>query len=63
MRQKATHDKSLTEDTISKLFCNIEELLRIHQELVNDLEKSLSPSPTYEAQISQCYLRHVSNSW
>lgn len=62
-KQKAQnpHENSFTNEDIEILFCNIEQILDIHRQLVSDLESCIGPKgPSYETLISQCYLKHVS---
>jgi hypothetical protein len=51
-------DSSLTEEDISKIFCNIEELLEIHRLLLADLTRDVTPTPSFDATLSKCYLQH-----
>lgn len=62
-KQKALnpHENSFTNEDIVTLFCNIEQILEFHRQLLSDLDSYMEPKgPTYETPISRCYLKHVS---
>ena len=59
-REKGAHDNTFTEHNLSILFCNIEQLLSFHRQLVADLDSCLARGASYEAPIARCYLKFVS---
>lgn len=60
-RQKGQHDNSFSEKIIQTLFCNIEEILALHQQLMADLDSCMGAGASYDTTIAQCYLKHVSS--
>ena len=58
-REKGLYDNSFTDDVIHTLFCNIEEILALHERLVVDLDTCLHGTPSYGTTIAKCYLDHV----
>lgn len=60
-KEKHGYDNTFTERHIKTLFCNIEEILEFHKQLMTDLSACMgSKGPAYDTQIAQCYLNHVS---
>ena len=60
-KERNPHESTFTAENIQKLFCNIEEILTVHQSLVKDLDAIVaSKGPVYETEVASCYLRHVS---
>jgi len=57
-RQKGQHDNSFSEKIIQTLFCNIEEILALHQQLMADLDSCMGAGASYDTTIAQCYLKH-----
>lgn len=56
----AENDKSFTPEIIDTLFCNIEEILAFHRELMTQLNSCLgSKGAAYDTQIAQCYVSKV----
>ena len=60
-KERNPHESTFTAKNIQTLFCNIEEILTVHQSLVKDLEAIVgSRGPVYETEVASCYLKHVS---
>lgn len=57
-REKGLHDNSFTDDVIHTLFCNIEEILALHERLMVDLDACVRGTPSYGTTIAKCYLNH-----
>ncbi len=53
-------DNSFTEEAISTMFCNIPDILALHQRLVEELDRCMPNGPAYTATIAQCYVKFVS---
>ena len=58
-RQKGQHDNSFSAKIIQTLFCNIEDILALHRQLIADLESCMGAGASSDATIAQCYLKHV----
>uniref|UniRef100_UPI00358FD78A phosphatidylinositol 3,4,5-trisphosphate-dependent Rac exchanger 2 protein-like isoform X2 n=1 Tax=Myxine glutinosa TaxID=7769 RepID=UPI00358FD78A len=58
MRQYAASktDKHITEETIATLFCNVDNLLRLHQDFLHNIERCLHPSPDPSHRLGNCFL-------
>ena len=59
-RVKGQHDNTFTESLLQKLFCNIENILDFHHELVAELKSCLKSGVSYGSQIATVYLKFVS---
>lgn len=62
-KERNPHESTFTAENIQTLFCNIEEILAVHQSLIKDLEEIVghgSKGPVYETEVASCYLKHVS---
>ena len=65
-RQKAMQDAaakvetSFTDERIKTLFCNIEEIAAMHEDLIEVLDKTCASSLSYDTPIAGCYLVIVS---
>ncbi|KAL5483897.1 hypothetical protein EMCRGX_G020316 [Ephydatia muelleri] len=61
-RQKAMQDAaakvetSFTDERIKTLFCNIEEIAAMHEDLIEVLDKTCASSLSYDTPIAGCYL-------
>ena len=59
-RVKGQHDHTFTESVLQKLFCNIEDILALHQRLVAELEICLKGGAAYTSCVAGVYLKFVS---
>ena len=51
------------EERTDKLFANVERLLMFQKAFLEDIESQISQGASWNAQIGQCFLRHVSASY
>lgn len=60
-KDKMESEKSFTPDMIRTLFCNIEEILAFHKDLMIQLNTLIeSKGPAYDTKIASCYTKQVS---
>ncbi len=63
-KDKLESEKSFTPERIQTLFCNIEDILAFHKELLTHLESCIgSKGPAYDTEIASCFVRQVSQEW
>lgn len=56
------HISLFPEERTDKLFANVESLLMFQKTFLADLESQISQGEPWNAQLGQCFLRHVSAS-